>query len=634
VPASGADWRPAVTPGVKDEAASPIAIGPDDALVDVFDRIRAAGQTPVELRIPNDSSLFLTASEFRTLRDVTDHGRHAVTIRTPDPFRLQLAKLFGLDVALAAKPVPRPVATAVHVEQLPAAATNPEDVSAPGDAPAAAEAEPPKGQPASPADEAPDESVSSISESDAAARWPEMVAPKPVPAAPRRLLDRVSAAIATTRPPWGLAPEPETDASEASAGEASAVADVGAPDAPTEADTESHEREPATIHWVGDRRRPSPLVLAGAALLLALALIVAVTFLLPSARVRLVLAPVPINSALLFDVTVSGEPLDDQSAFALPGEPAEVTVVYEAAIPTTGVQTIADGTAAGTVRLANPSSTPITVEAGTILTTEAGAEFAITDAVEVPAADPATAAPGEADAAVQAVAPGADGNVGTGEIGGRLPNGVYYSNRQGATAGGTEREVAVVAQADLDALLAMADEALLGLVEQELALGEERAAVPPSLTVLDRTDSFDQTAGAEAEEVGLKTEQTVSLLTYDQAAASERLATALGDQLQAKVPAGFELGPVAIGADDVSAVEGSREGGRFRVDAEASAALALTAESEAALASQLAGKSPAEVEQILAGWPEVTSYEIEPGFRLFGSNLPAISGRIEIDDGS
>src|SRR5690606_13807688 len=99
-----------MTPATRDGAANVIAIGPDDSLLDVFDRVRAAGQTPVELRIPNESPLFLTAAEFRTLRDVTDHGRHEVTIRTPDSHRLQLAKLFGLDVARTPGPVPPPPA--------------------------------------------------------------------------------------------------------------------------------------------------------------------------------------------------------------------------------------------------------------------------------------------------------------------------------------------------------------------------------------------------------------------------------------------------------------------------------------------------------------------------------------------
>ncbi len=105
------------------------------------------------------------------------------------------------------------------------------------------------------------------------------------------------------------------------------------------------------------------------------------------------------------------------------------------------------------------SAEPLAVEAGTTVATETGVEFAFTEAVTVPAADPATGRPGAATGTVQAVQAGSGGNVGTGEIGGRLPNGVYYSNRMQPAAGGSDKEFPVVAQEDLDALRAAANSA-------------------------------------------------------------------------------------------------------------------------------------------------------------------------------
>ena len=339
-----------MTSGVKDSPVSTIAIGPDDTLVDVFDRIRAAGVTPVELRIPNESSLFLTAAEFRTLRDVADHGRHVVSIRTPDSMRLQLAKLFGLDVALAPVPVdapPRPAVPSVEptpTKRVPAPVAPPQGVpKRDGANPAAGHQEP-----TATADETPaEEPISSISESEAVALWPTATVQKAVPAAPRRLLHRVSTVVAPQRP--ARAPAPEQAAEET----AETEADTGGGAEPTERNPDGVDETaapaPATIRWIGDRR-PAPVVLIGAGLLLALALVSVLVFLLPSARVRLALASVPINSELLFDVTASGQPLDDRAAFALPGEPAEVTVVYEASIPTTGVETIPNEPATGADR--------------------------------------------------------------------------------------------------------------------------------------------------------------------------------------------------------------------------------------------------------------------------------------------
>lgn len=227
----------------------------------------------------------------------------------------------------------------------------------------------------------------------------------------------------------------------------------------------------------------------------------------------------------------------------------------------------------------------------------------------------------------------------TGQIGGRLPNGVFYSNRQGPTAGGSNREVQTVAQADLDELRQMADAGVTGLVEAELlaeeaGTGADPAVVPPTLMVLESEETFDQELGAEAESVSLRAERTVSVLTYDQAVVAARLVRELGDQLQRTLPEGFQLGPVALGSDDVSVVEGTTEGARFQVNAAAQADLVLTDAKRAELAQQLAGKSEAEVATILNAMPEVSSFEIEPGFRLFSSSMPANAGRIEIDDGS
>ena len=59
--------------------------------------------------------------------------------------------------------------------------------------------------------------------------------------------------------------------------------------------------------------------------------------------------------------------------------------------------------------------------------------------------------------------------MGTGEIGGRLPNGVYYSNRMQPAAGGSDKEFPVVAQEDLDALRAAATSAAPELAAEVIA---------------------------------------------------------------------------------------------------------------------------------------------------------------------
>src|SRR5918992_1730243 len=87
-----------------------VVITSDETLPDIVARLREAadgGQT-VDLIVPIDSALLLTAREFRTLKDAIDEDRLAVRMRTSDPLRLQLAGRLGIPAG--ALPRPRVVA--------------------------------------------------------------------------------------------------------------------------------------------------------------------------------------------------------------------------------------------------------------------------------------------------------------------------------------------------------------------------------------------------------------------------------------------------------------------------------------------------------------------------------------------
>src|SRR5215211_7653367 len=87
-----------------------IVVTADESLSDIVARLREAahGGHTVDLIIPIDSALLLTAREFRTLKDAIDEDRVAVRIRTADPLRLQLAGRLGIPAG--ALPRPRVVA--------------------------------------------------------------------------------------------------------------------------------------------------------------------------------------------------------------------------------------------------------------------------------------------------------------------------------------------------------------------------------------------------------------------------------------------------------------------------------------------------------------------------------------------
>ena len=83
-----------------------VVVSADETLSDIVAQLREAahGGRTVDLVIPIDSALLLTAREFRTLKDAIDEDRVAVRMRTADPLRLQLAGRLGIP----AGPLPRP----------------------------------------------------------------------------------------------------------------------------------------------------------------------------------------------------------------------------------------------------------------------------------------------------------------------------------------------------------------------------------------------------------------------------------------------------------------------------------------------------------------------------------------------
>lgn len=97
-----------------------VVVSADESLDDVIDRLREAAKSghPLELVVPIDNPLLLTASEFRRLKETADSERLPVTIRTADPLRLRLAERLGLRARAiaAAAPTRRVVAPIVPPE--------------------------------------------------------------------------------------------------------------------------------------------------------------------------------------------------------------------------------------------------------------------------------------------------------------------------------------------------------------------------------------------------------------------------------------------------------------------------------------------------------------------------------------
>lgn len=99
-----------------------VVITSDESMSEVISRVRgaASGGRTVDLVIPVDSALLLTAREFRAFRDATEDSRLSVVLRTADPLRMQLAEQMGLHVQSLPKPrAVRPTQPAVSPKPEP-----------------------------------------------------------------------------------------------------------------------------------------------------------------------------------------------------------------------------------------------------------------------------------------------------------------------------------------------------------------------------------------------------------------------------------------------------------------------------------------------------------------------------------
>jgi hypothetical protein len=539
-----------------------VVVTADETLSDVIQRLRGAarGGRVVQLVVPIDSALLLTASEFRALSTAIDEDRIAVQIRTSDPLRLRLAEQLGLDARAVERPrVAEPVVAPLVVA-------------------------------------------------------PPLALPEPEPAVVPDT-NGYGAAVAMPR----LDPASHWPVQHQAAG---AEAVVEHDDSPSEPGAErASDNSP---------RRWLP-VAAGMVVVVALAFL-ALRFVLPGAVIRIVPKTATVASSLVFDVTPDGQPLDSRAAFALAPTSRTLELVWEGSAPATNVRVVPDGTATGPIELRNASGEVLNVDAGTVVATETGTEFTFSDAVTVPAADPATGEPGAASGQVQAVNAGSGGNIDNGELGGRLPNGLYYSNRMEPTEGGTDKEFPVVAQADLDALSQQATAAAATLAADALiASGDGEGALLSTVTVTDKQDTYDRKVDEEAEQVSLQSSMVVELKAYDLAAAEAAWELKLESQLAIAAPDGFNVPPKEIVFAAPKELEQSDRGVRLEVTANAVAVATLDEAEQRDIAERLAGARPEEAAAILAEIPEISEASIEYQPSWLPQQIPTSTGRIQFE---
>lgn len=383
-------------------------------------------------------------------------------------------------------------------------------------------------------------------------------------------------------------------------------------------------------------RRNPPRRWLPVAILLAL-MVVGAAFLFraltPQAIVRYVPRTQDVSTAIVFDATTDGQPLDSGAALAFPTQQQQVEVTWSGETSATGSETVPDLAAGGPIELRNAGTAPVTVDAGTTVSTEDGTEFTFAAAVEVPAVDAATGKPGAATGQVQAAAGGTSGNVGVGEIGGRLPNGIYYSNRMEPTSGGTDQDFRVVAQGDQDVLLDQASDAASDLATRAVN-GEngDQGFVVTGVKVLDQQDTFDHSVGERSESVSLQSAMTLQVTVIDLKQAEVDFERDLAEELTTSAPPGYTV-PIKEMRVNPPVVERTEERGtRLQISADVEARQVLDEAQQRELAAQMAGLSPVDAEAVLAKNPAVAgaSVEITPGWLI--KNVPENPDRVVFED--
>ena len=564
-----------MTQAPENQRQATVTVDEHDTLPQVLDRIRAAGGGLLTLEIPEHSPILLTATEFRTLRDIADDTGLILALKTDDPLRLQLGSMFGL------------------------ADWN------------------------RPAHEH-DESLDGEMEQTPAFRgWRSARANHSA----RMQGTEVEDPIAVSRKRRTELYEPGVTPDRAKVG---AEINVGLSEDATHVALSYLDEEPGAAK--------ARLIGRIVAVVAAIALVVGIAgwYFMPGVTVHATLRQGQIETELLYSVTRPGASAPADAAFAVEAVETSDTVSFDIEIPATGVEVTPDETASGTVILRNASTEAVTIPAGTELETVTGVGFVTNDEIEVPPGSPDGSTIGETTVDVTASEPGTGSNLGLGELSGKIPDQpVYFSNREAEMSGGTDIEVAVVSEEDIANLEAQVENDLRRVVAEDWSpqLPEGQAILAPSVEASDPDYSIEQRPGDKSETVTLRGTVEATGLQYDQASVEEQARGAYVDALNAQVPEGYELIPESMVLGEPHLVAESPDSVEYEMTATAVVRARFDEDAESQLVEDLAGTDANQAESILANVPAFETWSIDSSPGWWPIDMPQASSRITLDLG-
>jgi hypothetical protein len=548
-----------------------VVVDEHDTLPQVLDRIRAAGGVSVTLDIPEHCPILLTATEYRTLREAADRSGHTITLRTDDPLRLQLGSMFGL---------------AEGTRKIYS-----QDASLDGEL-----AETPSFRGWRSARQHHDQRMTQATVED------------PISVSRRRRTELYEPGVT-----------PETAASQ--------EPNAGLSTDATHVALSYLDEDPAAGRaWLIGR-------IVAVVAVVALIAGMAGWYFMPAATVEATLRQGQLSTSLLYSVTRPGADGPPDAAFTVEAVEVAETVPFTISVPATGVEVTPDDSASGSVVLRNASTGAVTVPAGTTLTTVTGLSFTTDDDVDVPAGSPDGSTIGEATVNVSAVDPGTGSNLGVGALSGKIADlPVYFSNRDGEITGGTDREVAVVAEADIESLEAAVSSDLRRYVAagwNEL-LPEGQAILAPSVEAGEPDYTIEQRPGDVSETVTLTGTVDATALQFDQAAVEAQARSHYEDALAAQVPPGYEMAPETLVLAEPVLVAESPDSVEYTMGASVTVVAQFDDGAQDALVEDLAGASTDEADTILANVPAFESWSVSRSPGWWPGGFPQSSGRVTL----
>lgn len=561
-----------------DAPGKPFHVDQHESLPEVLERLHAHRGESLTLIIADHSPILLTATEFRALKDLADRQHVRIRLETDDTLRRQLATMFGL-----AKPHARPE-------------------------PVAAESDP-QGQ--------------------GFGSWRNARRPKHRPAGQPPVLDEPS-------PKPERQAEPEDPIAESRRRRNSLYADSVAKDKP---DDDIIRIDDAGLDYIEDdedTRRQSRAWLLGRIAAVALVAIAAVLLALwywfPSVEVDITLREADVSTGIVYSVAAPGAQVPSDASFAVEASEQSAEVPFTIAIPASGVDREPDGTASGSLVFRNVSDVPATLEQGTELTNIAGTSYLLLDQVEVPAGDIEN--PGEAEGRITAAEAGSGGNLGVGELTGKVQDqDVYYSNLAGPIEGGSDREFQVVTDDDLsEAERAVQEDLRSAAAEGWLTqLPDGMAIVGPSVSPGDPSYTIEGAAGERRDAVVVSGTVSVTGLVYDLSDVEQQARSTFEVALQEQVPPGYELVAPTIQLGEPQVLAEAPQNVEYQVSATAIARAAFDEGARDGLRERMAGSSVDDAREALSDVGAIEEWEMSRSPGWWPDRMPQSDDRITLN---